>query len=265
MQKSTYKIQKMDCASEESIVRMKLEGMEDIKALQFDVAQRILDVIHEGKAEPITAAIESLNFNSSLVDTEELDDDDVFLYTDTTGQERKLLWRVLAINFFFFALEIIAGFISRSMGLVADSLDMLADAIVYGLALFVVGKAAIHKKKIAKIAGYFQLALAVFGFIEVVRRFLGLGEEPDFKMMIGISLFALIGNAISLYLLQKSKSKEAHMQASMIFTSNDVIVNIGVMIAGALVYLTASNLPDLIVGTIVFGLVAFGAYSILKL
>ena len=151
------------------------------------------------------------------------------------------------------------------MGLVADSLDMLADAIVYGLALFVVGKAAGHKRKIARISGYFQLLLAIFGFVEVIRRFLGLGEEPDFKMMIGISLFALIGNALSLYLLQKSKSKEAHMQASMIFTSNDVIVNIGVAAAGALVYFTSSNLPDLIIGTIVFALVAFGAYRILKL
>lgn len=265
MNKTTYKISKMDCASEESIVRMKLEGMEGIKALQFDIAQRKLDVVHEGKAEPITKAIDSLNFNSSVVETKQLDDDDLLLTTDTTGQQRNLLWKVLIINFFFFLLEITTGFISGSMGLVADSLDMLADAVVYGLALFVVGKAAIHKKKIAKIAGYFQLALAVFGFVEVVRRFLGLGEEPEFKMMIGISFFALIGNAISLYLLQKSKSNEAHMQASMIFTSNDVIINIGVMIAGALVYFTASNLPDLIIGSIVFVLVAFGAYRILKL
>lgn len=265
MQKTTYKIAKMDCASEESIVRMKLEGFEGIKALQFDLAQRKLDVIHEGKAEPITAAIDSLNFNSSLINSDEINDEEELLLTDTTGQERKLLWQVLAINFFFFALEITTGFISGSMGLVADSLDMLADAIVYGLALFVVGKAATHKRSIAHISGYFQLLLAAFGFVEVVRRFLGLGEEPDFKMMIGISLFALIGNAISLYLLQKSKSKGAHMQASMIFTSNDVIVNIGVMLAGVLVYFTASNLPDLIVGTIVFVLVAIGAYRILKL
>lgn len=265
MQKTTYKIQKMDCPSEESIVRMKLEGMEGIKALQFDIPERKLDVIHEGNAQPITTAIDSLNFNSSLVKTEEIDDDEEFLFVDTTAQERKLLWQVLAINFFFFALEMITGFISGSMGLVADSLDMLADALVYGMALFVVGKAVSHKRKIAKISGYFQLALAIFGFVEVIRRFLGLGEAPDFKTMIGISFFALIGNALSLYLLQRSKSKEAHMQASMIFTSNDVIVNIGVMIAGALVYFTSSNLPDLIVGTIVFALVAFGAYRILKL
>lgn len=265
MNKTTYKISKMDCPSEENIVRMKLEGFENIKSLQFDIPNRKLDVIHEGKAEPITAAIGSLNFNSTLLATEEMDDEEELLLTDTTGTERKLLWQVLAINFFFFALEIITGFISGSMGLVADSLDMLADAVVYGLALFVVGKAATHKRRIAHISGYFQLILAVFGFVEVVRRFLGYGEPPEFKTMIGISFFALIGNAVSLYLLQRSKSKEAHMQASTIFTSNDVMINIGVMIAGALVYFTSSNLPDLIIGIIVFILVGFGAYRILKL
>ena len=63
-----------------------------------------------------------------------------------------------------------------------------------------------------------------------------------------------------------SKSKEeAHMKASMIFTSNDIIINLGVISAGLLVNWLDSNKPDLIVGTIVFGLVVQGAFRILKL
>ncbi|MNE79983.1 zinc transporter ZitB [compost metagenome] len=83
--------------------------------------------------------------------------------------------------------------------------------------------------------------------------------------MIIISIFALIGNWLSLYLLQRSKSDEAHMQASMIFTSNDILVNIGVIIAGILVYFTNSKIPDLVVGAVVFLIVARGAFRILKL
>ena len=233
--------------------------------MQFDIPERKLYVIHEGAEQPITTAIESLNFNSMLINSDTIDDEEELLMVDTTSQERKLLSQVLAINFFFFAFEIITGFISGSIGLVADSLDMLADAIVYGLAFFVVGKALIHKRKIAHISGYLQLLLAVFGLVEVIRRFIGYGETPNYKTMIAVSFFALFGNAFTLYLLQKSKSKEVHMKASMIFTSTDIIVNLGVMLAGALVYFTTSNLPDLIVGTIVFGLVAFGSYRILKL
>ena len=63
-----------------------------------------------------------------------------------------------------------------------------------------------------------------------------------------------------------SKSKDdAHMKASMIFTSNDVIINIGVIVAGILVLWLNSNKPDLIIGTLVFVLVVQGAFRILKL
>jgi Co/Zn/Cd efflux system component len=152
------------------------------------------------------------------------------------------------------------------MGLVADSLDMLADAFVYGISLFAVGGTVIKKKRIAKTAGYFQIALAVIGFIEVLRRFFGEEKLPNFSTMIIVSIFALIANGICLYILQKSKSKEeAHMKASMIFTSNDVIINLGVISAGLLVNWLDSSKPDLIIGTIVFVLVIQGAIRILKL
>jgi Co/Zn/Cd efflux system component len=88
---------------------------------------------------------------------------------------------------------------------------------------------------------------------------------PNFKMMIVVSLLALVANSVCLYLLQKSKSNEAHMKASMIFTSNDVIINSGVILAGVLVLYTNSRYPDLIIGAIVFLIVVRGALRILKL
>ena len=95
-----------------------------------------------------------------------------------------------------------------------------------------------RKKKVARLSGYFQLSLALLGIIEVTRRFIGSETMPDYRIMIGVSILALIANAVCLYILQKSKSKEAHMKASMIFTSNDVIINAGVILAGVLVLLT---------------------------
>ena len=189
----------------------------------------------------------------------------MLLENESQDKERKLLWTVLIINISFFAIEIIAGFIANSMGLIADSLDMLADGIVYGLAIFAVGGTVARKKSIAKFAGFFQIILAIIGFSEIVRRFFGVEKMPDFQTMIIVSIFALIANVICLYLLQKGKSKEAHMQASMIFTSNDVIINSGVITAGLLVNWLNSSYPDLIVGAIVFLIVARGAYRILQL
>ena len=55
------------------------------------------------------------------------------------------------------------------------------------------------------------------------------------------------------------------MQASMIFTSNDVIINTGVILAGFLVHWLHSGIPDLVIGMIVFVVVIQGAVRILKL
>jgi len=263
MQKTTFKISRMDCPSEEQMIRMKLADLKNINSLDFDIANRQLIVFHTDNHDQIFQRLDNLNFDTSLIETVSADNYESI--SNGTNQERKLLWQVLAINFFFFALELATGFISNSMGLVADSLDMLADSIVYGLALFAVGGTMPRKKNIAKSAGYFQLTLAIFGLVEVIRRFIGHEEVPAFQTMIIISILALVGNGLCLYLLQKSKSKEAHMQASVIFTSNEVIVNLAVIVAGGLVYLTNSNYPDLIVGTIVFFIVGQGALKILKL
>lgn len=263
MQKSIFHIRKMDCPSEEQMIRMKLGAIEGIHTLEFDLPNRRMTAYHDGSADEILQALAPLDFDSRLEDSE--------FHTDPSEdhsqdyQERTLLWQVLTVNLFFFILESVSGWFAGSMGLLADSLDMLADSLVYGMALLVVGTTVARKKLTARMAGYVQLILAILGFSEVVRRFFGWGNMPDVGWMIGISLLALAGNALCLYLLQKSKSREAHMQASMIFTSNDVIVNLGVITAAILTLLTHAPYPDLIIGLIVFGLVARGAIKILQL
>ena len=222
----------------------------------------MIAVFHNGKNDQIEKSIIELNLGGKKISTQHTDQTDF----DESTNQKKLLWSVLAINFLFFLIEMTTGLISKSMGLVADSLDMLADSFVYGISLFAVGGTLIKKKRIAKLAGYFQIALAIVGFAEVLRRFFGTEKLPDFSTMIIVSIFALAANGICLYILQKSKSKdEAHMKASMIFTSNDVIINLGVITAGVLVNWLNSNKPDLIIGTIVFVLVIQGAFRILKL
>jgi Co/Zn/Cd efflux system component len=262
MERTVVQINGMDCPSEESLVRVKLDGVAGIKNLDFDIPNRQLTVFHDGQLNEIEFRIGELELDSKTIRTEEAGDTK---FEDDDRSQRKLLWVVLAINSGFFAIEMTTGLISGSMGLVADSLDMLADAFVYAISLFAVGGTLARKKNVARLAGYFQITLAVLGFIEVVRRFTGVEEIPDFLTMIIVSTLALAANGFCLYLLQRSKSKEAHMQASTIFTSNDVVINLGVITAGVLVSLLGSNKPDLIVGTIVFVIVFRGAIKILKL
>lgn len=261
LEKTTFVIPKMDCAAEENLIRLKLNEISGIRHLEFELSKRELIVFHVGELTKIEEAIGELNLGGRKIETVNSERTEF----DSGTSQRKLLWTVLGINFGFFLIEIVSGIVSNSMGLVADSLDMLADAFVYGISLLAVGAAINRKKQVARVAGYFQLGLASLGLIEVLRRFLGAERSPDFSTMIIVSILALIANGICLYLLQKSKSKEAHMQASMIFTSNDVIINLGVIIAGILVFSTGSLYPDLIVGIVVFLVVIRGAIRILKL
>ncbi|MCA9447711.1 MAG: cation transporter [Candidatus Omnitrophica bacterium] len=83
--------------------------------------------------------------------------------------------------------------------------------------------------------------------------------------MMLVAFAALLANGFCLYLLRGSKNEEAHMRASEIFTSNDIVVNLGVIAAGGLVYALDSRIPDLVVGAIVFLVVLHGAGRILKL
>lgn len=262
MQKSVFHVAQMDCPSEENLIRMKLEGIEGIKRLDFDLTRRTLSVWHQGEGPLLESALASLQLGSKLLSREQVEE---LTPKPSEEKERALLWAVLAINAAFFLIEMLSGLLADSMGLVADSLDMLADALVYGLSLWAVGGAVARKKRIARLAGYFQLTLAVSGFAEVVRRFLGMEAMPDFTTMMVVSALALLANSFCLYLLQKARNKEAHMQASMIFTSNDILINLGVILAGALVHWLNSSLPDLIVGALVFLLVVRGAIRILKL
>jgi Co/Zn/Cd efflux system component/copper chaperone CopZ len=262
MEKTIFKIPEMDCPAEESLIRLKLDGVPGVVNLDFDLPHRELTVYHTGPAEAVERAIAELNLGGRILTTSRAAPPDLEKNTD----QKKLLGIVLAINFGFFLLEMTTGWLSNSMGLIADSLDMLADAFVYGISLLAVGGSPIRKKRIARTAGYFQIILAVAGFSEVLRRFLGHHQNPDYTTMILISVLALLANGICLVLLQRSKSKEeAHMKASMIFTSNDVIINLGVILAGIMVNWLNSNKPDLIIGTLVFALVIQGALRILKL
>ncbi|MDD2488160.1 MAG: cation transporter [Bacteroidales bacterium] len=270
MYKSIFNISKMDCPSEENLIRMSLEGISSIISLKFNIDKRELIIIYEGEISKIQNRIHSLNLGESIIKTIEIEKDvlfeaDNFNNESNKAKQRLALKLVLIINFAFFLIEITIGLFSNSMGLVADGLDMLADAFVYGMSLLVVGLSVISKKRVALFSGYIQIFLAIFGFIEVLRRFVFSDFVPDYKLMIIISILALIANVLSLFILKRLDSQEAHIKASVIFSSNDIIINMGVILAGVLVFVYNNLIPDLIIGGITFALVFYGAIRILKL
>lgn len=177
--------------------------------------------------------------------------------------ERKTLRILLLINGTMFVVGIVAGVLAHSSALVADSLDMFADASVYTMSLYAVGKSAHHKNRAATLSGIFQITLAVMVVVDVIRRFVW-GSSPESGWMMAMAFLALIANSYGLYLLSKHRKGEVHMRASWIFTQNDVITNFSVIVAGFLVTLFNSRFPDLIVGFGIASLVVWGGISIIR-
>jgi Co/Zn/Cd efflux system component len=176
--------------------------------------------------------------------------------------ERSTLRILLAINAAMFVAEALAGWWSESVGLMADSLDMLADASVYAIALYAVGRSPRSQSVAAVLSGWLQIILGVGVLAEVLRRF-AFGSEPVSTVMMGVGALAFAANAACLLLLAKHRQGGAHMRASWIFSTNDTIANAGVILSGALVLYFDSRLPDLLIGTVVAALVVAGGYRIL--
>lgn len=259
--KTVFELPRMDCASEEQMVRLALEGKASVRGLRFDLPARRLEVVHQGSADDLLAKLATLGLGARLVESSTAPGETPSRDDAAEGGTLRLL---LAINAAMFFVELSAGFVAQSAGLIADSLDMFADAAVYAIALYAVGKAATLKLRAAHLSGWLQLLLAVGAFAEVARRFI-FGSSPEAPYMIGIAALALAANLACMYLLARHRQGGAHMRASWIFSTNDVIANLGVIAAGVLVGWTGSRLPDLTIGTIIAAVVLSGALRILRL
>jgi Co/Zn/Cd efflux system component len=262
MIKTRFAVPKMDCGAEEQLVRMTIGGQPGVHRIDANPRAREVVVIHEGKPQDIAVLLAPLNLGAEIVETKycELDESQSL---SRTGEARTLKM-VLAINAGMFVGELIGAFLADSSALLADSLDMFADATVYGIALFGVHRAKDIQLKAARLTGVLQLLLAAGAFAEVVRRLI-FGSEPEAPLMVMVALAALTANVTSMWLLARHRDGGVHMKASWICTQTDVIANLGVIAAALLVYLLQSALPDLVVATIIAFVVLTGAIRILRL
>lgn len=184
-------------------------------------------------------------------------------HAPASASEHQVLTRVLAINAAMFVTETLAGIAAGSLGLVADGLDMLADTLVYGIALAATARGPAWHLTSARWSGRLQVLLGIGVAAESVRRFL-MPTEPIGLAMIGIGAAALGANILCLVLLNRFRHGRVHMRAAYIFSTNDVLANLGVMASGGLVLTFGSRFPDLLIGSIIAGFVVRGGLRILR-
>lgn len=180
-----------------------------------------------------------------------------------TAEERRILRLALGLNAAMAVIGGLAGWIGQSTGLLADALDMLADAAAYSIALLAIGRTALFKIRAATLSGSILLVLGIGILFEVGRRLI-YGAEPLSEWMIGTAILSLIVNLTVLRLLAPMKSGEVHLRATWLFTRADVVANLGVILAGLLVLWLRVPYPDFVIGTLIGLYVIKEAIEILR-
>lgn len=253
----------MDCPAEAQLIRLCLAEA-PVAAMDFDFGTRQLRVDHAGDIRALVAMLSPLGLGAELLDSRPLEAGEAVAKSADAVAERRVLLQLLGINAALFVIELGAGWWAGSAGLVADAADMLADALVYAVALYAVGRGLGAQRTAARLAGLLQLGLGLAALAEALRGVLT-GRMPEETTMIGISLLALAANLACLWLLTRHRGGGAHMRASTIFSANDVLANLGVIAAGGAVAWTGQAWPDWLVGGLIGALVLVGAIRILRL
>ncbi|HWU94513.1 MAG TPA: cation transporter [Sphingomonas sp.] len=177
---------------------------------------------------------------------------------------RRALWVVVILNVGFGLIELAGGFVAGSQALKADSLDFIGDGSITLVGLIALGWSAVARSRTALAQGLFLLALGlgVIGFA-IWRAFNAI--PPEAELMGGIGVVALVVNISAALVLARFRDQgDATSRAIWLFSRNDALANIAVIVAAALVGWTGQAWPDLVVAGVIALLFLHSAYAILR-
>jgi len=179
------------------------------------------------------------------------------------ADQRRVLVIVMTINFAMFAAEFGGGVVARSSALMADSVDMLGDAIVYALSLYALSRGPRWEAGAALAKGVIILAFGIAIIVEIGTK-IAHGVSPSSGLMLIFGSAALVANLLCLRLLWRFRTLNVNMSSTFECSRNDVASNVGVLIAAGLVAWSASPLPDIVVGGLIALIFLRSAWTVLR-
>jgi cation diffusion facilitator family transporter len=178
-------------------------------------------------------------------------------------KHKKVLIIVLIINALMFFIEGAYGWVSHSTALLADALDMFGDALVYGMSLYVLTKSVQQQAKVSLSKGLFMFAFGLFVLFEAGYKVIN-PVMPNVEIMGVIGFIALLANAVCFLLLYAHRADNLNMSSTWLCSRNDLIANVGVLIAALLSYLLVSRWPDIVIGVFIAGIFLKSAVAVIR-
>lgn len=178
-------------------------------------------------------------------------------------KHRRVLQIVLAINTVMFAVEGISGWLAHSISLLADSLDMFGDAMVYVMSLYVLGRSEREQSVVALAKGAIMLAFGLGVLIEAGYKAL-YPVMPEAATMGLVGALALAANLLCFFLLYTHRADNVNMSSTWLCSRNDLFANAGVLLAAGAGYLLTSRWPDIVVGTLIAALFVSSSLHVIR-
>ncbi|WNB74052.1 cation transporter [Methylomonas koyamae] len=163
------------------------------------------------------------------------------------ARQSTTLKAVLGINAAMFLIELATGIMSGSLSLLADSLDMLGDALVYGFSIYVIARGPRMKAMAALVKGGIMAAFGLFVLAQAVYKFI-FPHIPIFETIGIIGALALFANSLCLALLWRHRADDLNMRSVWLCSRNDIIANLSVLLAAVGVWFTGTAWPDITIG-----------------
>lgn len=268
-----YHVTGMDCASCAAKIEgaaRKVEGVDEVKV---SIASQIMTLNVDDpqtRLPAIEQAVTSLGYQLDRIgqpkvagaETDE-DDDKIPDLSHVTPAYKRALWIVVFLNVGYGVIEIFGSFLSGSQALQADALDFLGDGLISFLGLIAVGWGLAARAKAALLQGVF-LGLLGLGVIGSTLYRVFVEHEPETLLMGGFAVVAFIVNVAAALVLLPHRKGDANMRAVWLFSRNDAIGNLAVVVAAVLVWALSSSWPDLLVAFAVAGLFLQSAWSIIR-
>jgi Co/Zn/Cd efflux system component/copper chaperone CopZ len=270
-----YRVIGMDCAKDAAEIESAARSVAGIDAVKVSAATQIMSLDAPASEEllgRVERAVGTLGYQLQRIAARGAeadgaaggDDDDLPRdLSSVTPAYKRALWIVVLLNVGYGAVEMVGGFLSGSQALKADALDFLGDGLITFLGLLAVGWSLRWRARAALIQGLFLGALGLSVLVTTGYRVL-VQQRPEAEMMGVFGGIALVVNVVAAMVLIPHRTGDANARAVWLFSRNDAIGNVAVVVAAGLVAWTDSPWPDLIVAVVIAALFLQSSWSIVR-
>ena len=260
-----YLVTGMDCTDDVALIEKAARKIPGIEDARVSLASHTV-VVHVGEGRTalpeLEQAVTGLGFRLDRLDSRgDGDADELPLISHITPSYKRALWIVVLLNLGYGAVEMVGGFLSGSQAVKADALDFVGDGLISFLGLLAISWHPIWRARAALIQGLFLGALGLGVLGTTVYRILVQGV-PEAELMGGLGLVGFVVNVTAALVLLPHRSGDANVRAVWLFSRNDALGNLAVVIAAALVAWTGTAWPDLMVAFVIAGLFLHSAWNI---